>query len=50
MDTVSSGGVKEDVLSMTVPQTKDVTHHGHNGSSVGIGQSAGVPVHRDERL
>ena len=31
MNAVSTRGIKQDILTMSITQTKDMTHHAHNG-------------------
>lgn len=44
MDTISAGGIKQDVFSVTITKTQDVAHHTHDGRSPGIRQPSVVPV------
>ena len=44
MDAVTDSRVHEDVLSVTVAETQDVTDHAHNRRSAAIRQACIVPV------
>lgn len=43
MDTVSAGGIKQDVFSVTITKTQDVAHHTHDGRSPGVCKPSIVP-------
>ena len=43
MDTVSRGGVQQDVFPMPVAQAHDVAHHGPHSGGSGEGQTGSVP-------
>lgn len=49
MYTVSIGGIKQDVLSMSVPQAQDIAHHGDHRRCVRIGLATGIPTQQYER-
>ena len=44
MNAVSTRGIKQDILTMTITQTKDMTHHTHNRWSTTVCQTAHIPV------
>lgn len=44
MHTVPIGGIKQNVLSMSVTQTKDVTNNRHHSTSSNISHTCLIPV------
>lgn len=48
MNTVSTRGVKQDILTMTITQTKDMTHHTHNRWRAAVCQTAHVPEEKQK--
>ena len=48
MNAVSTRGIKQDILTMSITQTKDMTHHTHNRWSTAVCQTAHVPVKKQK--
>lgn len=43
MNTVTVGGIKQNILTMTITKAKNIAHHRHNGSGMCVRQTARIP-------
>ena len=43
VDTVTNGGIKQDVFSVAIPKSQDVAHHTHDGRSPRVRQTCIIP-------
>ena len=43
MYTVTTCGIKQDILTMTIPETKNIAHHAHDRWRAAVCQAAQVP-------
>jgi hypothetical protein len=44
MNTISIGWIKQDIFTMSITQTKDISNHRHHGGCTTITETTVIPV------